>query len=268
VTSKRGFTLIELLVVIAIIAILAAILFPVFSKAREKAREISCASNLRQIGLSLTSYVQDYDDTYPLTFYWDYASTGAPSCVSTEFQALQPYQKSSLIILCPSDPKPLNYSAGIQGMMGTPICTSTPPAGVMSYQTNINLIDSGIPNPLVTATGGTPQAAKSLSVVGFPANTPAFYDASMYVNYSTGAYVIPVQPRHNGLANVVWADGHVSAITATPQLNGTAPVTQAALDGQTITLYNITTPGPYQGMSQLQGIPYQNPNGTWALNMN
>src|ERR1700751_5673294 len=64
--SRRGFTLIELLVVIAIIAILAAILFPVFAQAREKARGISCLSNLKQTGLAFAMYVQDYDETTPL----------------------------------------------------------------------------------------------------------------------------------------------------------------------------------------------------------
>jgi prepilin-type N-terminal cleavage/methylation domain-containing protein len=63
--NNRGFTLIELLVVIAIIAILAAILFPVFAKAREKARQITCVSNEKQLGLSLVQYTQDNDETYP-----------------------------------------------------------------------------------------------------------------------------------------------------------------------------------------------------------
>ena len=65
---RRGFTLIELLVVIAIIAILAAILFPVFAKAREKARQISCASNLKQLGLGIIQYNQDNDETYPCNY--------------------------------------------------------------------------------------------------------------------------------------------------------------------------------------------------------
>ena len=64
-TGRKGFTLIELLVVIAIIAILAAILFPVFARAREKARAASCMSNLKQLGLALEMYSADYDDLYP-----------------------------------------------------------------------------------------------------------------------------------------------------------------------------------------------------------
>ena len=75
---QRAFTLIELLVVIAIIAILAAILFPVFAKARERARTISCASNMKQIGLALMQYTQDYDETWPRAWFENAgASTGS-----------------------------------------------------------------------------------------------------------------------------------------------------------------------------------------------
>jgi prepilin-type N-terminal cleavage/methylation domain-containing protein/prepilin-type processing-associated H-X9-DG protein len=97
--SSGAFTLIELLVVIAIIAILAAILFPVFAQAREKARSISCLSNMKQIGLAIISYTQDYDETYPQaqdstwTDNWNVAIT--------------PYVKSTQVFRCPSDIGPV-----------------------------------------------------------------------------------------------------------------------------------------------------------------
>ena len=99
-SARRGFTLIELLVVIAIIAILAAILFPVFARAREKARQASCQSNLKQIGLALMMYRQDYDEMYApkclnrtapdMSYYWYYL--------------IMPYMKNEQILRCPSRP--------------------------------------------------------------------------------------------------------------------------------------------------------------------
>jgi prepilin-type N-terminal cleavage/methylation domain-containing protein/prepilin-type processing-associated H-X9-DG protein len=88
---RRGFTLIELLVVIAIIAILAAILFPVFAKAREQARKATCASNLRQIGMALLQYVQDYDERWPSEPWWGYK------------RVIMPYLKNDLVFKCPSE---------------------------------------------------------------------------------------------------------------------------------------------------------------------
>ena len=77
--KNKAFTLIELLVVIAIIAILAAILFPVFAQAREKARQTSCLSNMKQVGLGLLMYAQDYDENYPRADYWDTRSPLNPN---------------------------------------------------------------------------------------------------------------------------------------------------------------------------------------------
>lgn len=111
----RGFTLIELLVVIAIIAILAAILFPVFAQAREKARSISCLSNMKQIGTAEQMYVQDYDE---LTFFRASATAPSPwrsNAVITDpnqrtlaswWNLLMPYIKSNAIFTCPSDAGP------------------------------------------------------------------------------------------------------------------------------------------------------------------
>jgi prepilin-type N-terminal cleavage/methylation domain-containing protein/prepilin-type processing-associated H-X9-DG protein len=99
---QKGFTLIELLVVIAIIAILAAILFPVFTQAREKARQTQCLSNCRQIGLALTMYLQDWDEQLPtVRMMWP----GIPTPQSWIDQ-IQPYVKTRLLHRCPSDSSP------------------------------------------------------------------------------------------------------------------------------------------------------------------
>lgn len=101
-SRQRGFTLIELLVVIAIIAILAAILFPVFAKAREKARQTSCLSNMKQIGLGLTSYCADYDDTLPLSYTYLNGSGGAGG-YNHWSGAVRPYVMNDQLYVCASD---------------------------------------------------------------------------------------------------------------------------------------------------------------------
>ena len=134
-SQHQGFTLIELLVVIAIIAILAAILFPVFAQAREKARQITCISNQKQLGTATLMYVQDYDETFPFGYghwvdgTWNVAPGGFPYVGDTppnartnnaayiagigEYwgNAVQPYTKNYQVLLCPSASQILDFGA-------------------------------------------------------------------------------------------------------------------------------------------------------------
>lgn len=108
---RQGFTLIELLVVIAIIAILASILFPVFARARENARRTSCVSNVKQLGLGLTMYVQDYNSRYPDRAFWSnpppiawpYRCKPCRTDNGAWKSLVQPYIKSNQLFTCPSD---------------------------------------------------------------------------------------------------------------------------------------------------------------------
>jgi prepilin-type N-terminal cleavage/methylation domain-containing protein/prepilin-type processing-associated H-X9-DG protein len=105
---RRGFTLIELLVVIAIVSLLAAILFPVFARARENARKTSCANNVKQIGLAILQYAQDNDETLPPVAYEDDAGDDVqwPDLIA-------PYLKSAQALKCPSDSRSQRISYGL-----------------------------------------------------------------------------------------------------------------------------------------------------------
>jgi prepilin-type N-terminal cleavage/methylation domain-containing protein len=144
--NRKGFTLIELLVVIAIIAILAAILFPVFAQAREKARAISCLSNGRQIGLALYMYIQDYDERYPQ----EHPSTDNPVVTDNNgqletidygspFDMILPYVASrdsskTQLYVCPSDPDP--HGKNLLDANGNCPGSGTPPGPLSSYVIN------------------------------------------------------------------------------------------------------------------------------------
>lgn len=136
---RAGFTLIELLVVIAIIAILAAILFPVFARARENARRSSCQSNLKQIGLGIMQYTQDYDEKLPMS-EWVYIGPSVHGDVTTDtvmwIDEVQPYIKSTQIFKCPSD-----SNATWPG--GTPVINQDTK---LSYGVSLGTMTSGTPN--------------------------------------------------------------------------------------------------------------------------
>ncbi len=111
---RRGFTLIELLVVIAIIAILAAILFPVFARARAKARQASCQSNLKQLALAMLIYCQDYDGKFPIATPSCVAGNGQDGLTAPWWMLIMPYVKNEQLFACPSYPHNVN-NAGLCG---------------------------------------------------------------------------------------------------------------------------------------------------------
>lgn len=210
---RQGFTLIELLVVIAIIALLAAILFPVFGRARENARRSSCQSNLKQIALGVKAYVQDYDEKFP-NYAYSY-STGA----SGWMRNIQPYVKSEQIFQCPSETTaPTSLSS-----------TTNPTADTTDYWYNWNLgyVGGGqngmvgVPEAKLPYTSNTILNGDGTSFYEFAyancidstCNTASQLDGT---NYPAGyaANNATVVKRHLDGLNLSFADGHVKWMTS------------------------------------------------------
>jgi len=229
---RVGFTLIELLVVIAIIAILAAILFPVFAQAREKARAISCVSNLKQIGLAQAQYLQDYDETLgdleqgAMTNQATVGNNGGPGMLWLGY--MQPYMKNIQVAFCPSagNPRVQNYGGvNFTGLYYTRVDRSQLSIGINIDGTigwngwgcykaySVNNPYCGPNNPLFY----------SLTMFEYPAQSLMFADSipiDPNVASGKGWFVDPqrnptineigaISARHQGGTNAAFLDSHV-----------------------------------------------------------
>ena len=202
---RRGFTLIELLVVIAIIAILAAILFPVFARAREKARQTSCLSNVKQIMLAHLQYAQDYDERFCKTARWN-TPREDPVLIAHNMwwdQSIEPYLKNKQVLTCASAS---SYALGYQcwepvtgGYAGLPIGEVRAPAEcILVY------------DKTVSTTVGATGASTYVSDLPHGQNPG---DPNEYTQVSRFATT-----RHNDGANLGYYDGHAKWMAGTAQV--------------------------------------------------
>ena len=198
--TRRGFTLIELLVVIAIIAILAAILFPVFAKAREKARQTSCLSNTKQIMLAVLQYCQDYDETMPSN---NIAST-PPNYFGDE---IAPYCKNTQMFTCPSATSKLvlgdawnNPGSYTINNMGTYDATVNGPCMFGSSNGGVKIATISFPSQLIVLGDGNGQLQCMGATLNATVDPPEIWSPTT----NQGKWI----GRHNMGANFAFVDGH------------------------------------------------------------
>ena len=219
--NRKAFTLIELLVVIAIIAILAAILFPVFAKAREKARQISCMSNMRQIGLGFIQYTEDNDETMPSVADRNYTGEGGwvdidtpgfgttPASFSVTTGSIYPYIKSIGVYVCPSD------STGRQSGLSYAVnsCTAAGSTGLGGLHSGLTLAKFDSPSNMLQLAEEGAGGGQPLGTI--PATEGSTDDGYLWYRYDTGSgksLVDVSSVRHTGMANCAFVDGHVKAM--------------------------------------------------------
>ena len=238
VETGKGFTLIELLVVIAIIAILAAILFPVFQRVREKGRQIACLSNTRQLGLAFLQYSQDYDETMPYQYLpvGGGANAGKPHWMDF----LYPFVKSEAVFTCPSRngessnslSGPPTNAAIFPGwftyhFLGASPLRTTATGGNYYYGTYaMNCTYGSVPNlagsqlsiiqhpstTILYCEAGPPQLGQKDAANSF--NWGTDFTNSVAPNFAPSPAVVSngvrLQGPHFGRTNITWCDGHSS----------------------------------------------------------
>ncbi len=214
VAKHQAFTLIELLVVIAIIAILAAILFPVFARAREQARGISCISNLKQIGLAMQMYVQDFDESYPSIIHPNFDGGCAPrlgwlNANGGWVTLVYPYVKNGAIFHCPSAETPFWMSGGAQGWCA--------PADANQYYYHLLQQDApmGVTYLYKKAFAGGPWFAGGPitdAQIALPGQNAVIYEyASWHNDLNTTVYRSGIDPTKMAL-NALFDDGHAKKV--------------------------------------------------------
>lgn len=230
-TRRRGFTLIELLVVIAIIAILAAILFPVFAQAREAARKTSCLNNVKQIGTAVTMYLQDYDETFALNLY---GAGGSPMRVYSFYDAHVPYVKNAQILTCPSEPQSQDWDSFLSTCTGGGFA-SLGNFKYFAYNGNYCMFQHGTNNNLGIGT----RPARHIATLPRPAEQNVFFDGKLQCNFSSPIYQngqAPMSgirpPRHHEGVSVAYADGHVKFQKARLRPDGVWVVAGGPMDGR------------------------------------
>jgi prepilin-type N-terminal cleavage/methylation domain-containing protein/prepilin-type processing-associated H-X9-DG protein len=206
---SKGFTLIELLVVIAIIAILAAILFPVFAQAREKARQTACLSNTRQMASAVMMYTQDYDEIYPRTLS-KYQGKFWPGSGFTPWQeALQPYVKNETIFRCPSSSFTEIFPGGQQNLVHGHYAMNQcfgfeGSGGAFGASPTVTIASLERPADIIFA-------VDIWDKIYYAYNTRPYW-WNWKLGNNTGFYM-PAD-RHNGGNNCVFSDGHAKWLSA------------------------------------------------------
>jgi len=205
--EKKGFTLIELLVVIAIIAILAAILFPVFSRAREQARKAACQSNLKQIAEAMLMYAQDWDEHFPCTPYWK-CGRAQNAIYSRWFLLIFPYVKNQQVFICPSGKSaggwaiPPGWDRISYGMGKIAQCHNTDPYEEIGY----SLAEYQQPSQSILVCDSTHDG-----------DGASRWEKIAFSGGGCGAGCNPRtenDARHSGGSNIAFVDGHVKWMSA------------------------------------------------------